>query len=207
MDFNSIVSTILPYASLAVRAGVCTVGVLLAGYGFYRKKGGTATITPKQVIAVFLFTAWLMLVVGLTLLDRGADYGGRINFWLFSGYVSAWNNQSFGEFQQIVFNLLMFMPLGFVLPLLGKPFQRAIPVLLVSFLLSLGVETAQLLTARGIFDMDDILHNTLGGLAGYSLFEAVLTGIRQKRLSVQLAYRKQEMRNRTVRPAIYDKST
>ncbi len=207
MDLNSIITTILPYASLAGCAGVITVGILLLGYYFYRKKGGLYTITNVQGITVFLLAAWLTLVVGLTLLDRGAHYGGRINYWLFSGYVAAWNNRSFGEFQQIVFNLIMFMPLGFLLPLLGKSFQRAVPVLLVSLLLSLGVETAQLLTARGIFDLDDLLHNTLGGLAGFSLLDAVLTSAKQKKLSIELAYRQQKLRNSSVRPALYDKST
>lgn len=203
MDITRILSTIMPYASLAAGVGGVSICILLTGYRFYRKKGGTCKLTNVQSITVFLLAAWLTLVVGLTLLDRGAHYGGRINYWLFSGYVAAWNNRSFGEFQQIVFNLIMFMPLGFLLPLLGKSFQRAVPVLLVSLLLSLGVETAQLLTARGIFDLDDLLHNTLGGLAGFSLLDAVLTSAKQKKL----AYRQQKLRNSSVRPALYDKST
>ncbi len=207
MEFNRILSTIMPYASLAAGVGGIILCILLTGYRFYRKRGGTCKLTNVQSIIVFLLVAWLTLVVGLTLLDRGAHYGGRINYWLFSGYVAAWNNRSFGEFQQIVFNLIMFMPLGFLLPLLGKQFQRAVPVVMVSFLISLGVETAQLLTARGIFDLDDLLHNTLGGLAGFSLLDAVLTSAKQKKLSIELAYRQQKMRNGPVRQAIYDKST
>ncbi len=207
MDFNRILSTIMPYASLAAGVAGIMICIALTGYRFYRKRGGTCKLTNVQGIALFLLVAWLTLVVGLTILDRGADYGGRINYWLFSGYVTAWNNRSLSEFQFIVFNVIMFMPLGFLLPLLGKPFQRAVPVLMVSFLLSFGVETAQLLTARGIFDLDDLLHNTLGGLAGFSLLDAVLTSAKQKKLSIELAYRQQKMRNRTVRPALYDKST
>ena len=39
-----------------------------------------------------------------------------------------------------------------------------------SFGLSLCVETFQLITKVGSFDVDDLLLNTLGGLAGYIMF-------------------------------------
>ena len=37
-------------------------------------------------------------------------------------------------------------------------------------LLSSGIETAQLLTKVGAFDVDDIFLNTLGGCLGYIIF-------------------------------------
>lgn len=207
MDFNRILSTIMPYASLAAGVGGVMICIALTGYRFYRKRGGTCKITNVQGAAAFLLIAWMTLVVGLTILDRSADYGGQINYWLLSGYVTAWNNRSLIEFQFIVFNMIMFMPLGFLLPLLEKRLRRYVPILLISVMVSLSVETAQLLTARGIFDLDDILHNTLGGLAGYRLINAVLTILNQKNPSINWAYRQQKMRNQPVRPALYDKST
>jgi hypothetical protein len=207
MDFNRIFSTIMPYASLAAGVGGIIFCIALTGYRFYRKRGGTCKLTNVQGAAVFLLVAWMTLVVGLTILDRGADYGGQVNFWLLSGYVTAWNNRSLIEFQFIVFNMIMFMPLGFLLPLLEKRLRRYVPILVISVMVSLCVETAQLLTARGIFDLDDILHNTLGGLAGYRLIDAVLISLKQKKLSIKKAYRQQKMPNRPVRPALYDKST
>ena len=41
---------------------------------------------------------------------------------------------------------------------------------LYSFSLSLMVETFQLLTKVGSFDVDDLLLNTIGGAAGYIIF-------------------------------------
>lgn len=207
MDFNRILSTIMPYASLAAGVGGIIFCIAFTGYRFYRKRGGTCKLTNVQGAAVFLLVAWMTLVVGLTILDRGADYGGQVNFWLLSGYVTAWKNRSLIEFQFIVFNMIMFMPLGFLLPLLEKRLRRYVPILVISVMVSLCVETAQLLTARGIFDLDDILHNTLGGLAGYRLIDAVLISLKQKKLSIKKAYRQQKMPNRPIRPALYDKST
>lgn len=57
----------------------------------------------------------------------------------------------------------------------GTPFFFAgIHVLFLSFLLSLGYEVTQLLTGMGIFDVDDLMLNTLGGMIGYVLYIVLL---------------------------------
>ena len=53
-------------------------------------------------------------------------------------------------------------------------------ILFFSMALSLGVETIQLFTRVGSFDVDDILLNTIGGVLGYILF-VVCSRIRRKR--------------------------
>jgi glycopeptide antibiotics resistance protein len=64
-------------------------------------------------------------------------------------------------------NLFGFMPLGIFLPLLFSFFCRGISLLLAGLLVSLGFETAQLVLNLGIFDVDDIILNTIGCFAGY----------------------------------------
>lgn len=67
----------------------------------------------------------------------------------------------------IVGNILAFAPFGFLLPLLDKKYCRFIYVTFLCFLFSLSVETMQLLLKVGIFDVDDIMMNTAGGILGY----------------------------------------
>ena len=58
-------------------------------------------------------------------------------------------------------NVIAFMPFGFMVPLLSsRKLQSLGKVVLLSFLFSLGLETTQLVTNCGIFDVDDILLNT-----------------------------------------------
>lgn len=73
-------------------------------------------------------------------------------------------------FYNIVGNIIGFMPYGFYLPMLFKRIQGFFPVFLFSLLLSLLVETAQLVFKVGSFDVDDLFLNTLGGIAGYFVF-------------------------------------
>lgn len=67
-------------------------------------------------------------------------------------------------------NQLGFVPLGFLLPLAFGVFRRWWWLIPTVFLVSLGFETTQLLTGLGIWDVDDLLLNTAGAIAGYLLF-------------------------------------
>lgn len=65
-----------------------------------------------------------------------------------------------------ILNIIMFMPLGFLLPLIWKNFRNAKKVVLMGFLMSLAIEICQLFNIRTT-DIDDLLMNTLGTLVGY----------------------------------------
>jgi glycopeptide antibiotics resistance protein len=67
-------------------------------------------------------------------------------------------------------NVLAFMPFGTLLPVFSQTLRKCHLTVLYSFELSLIVETIQLVTKVGSFDVDDILLNTLGGLLGYLIF-------------------------------------
>jgi glycopeptide antibiotics resistance protein len=67
-------------------------------------------------------------------------------------------------------NIVGFIPLGFLLPLLFAPCRRWWKTFAAIFLVSLGFETVQLLTGLGIFDVDDLILNVTGGMIGYILF-------------------------------------
>ncbi len=67
-------------------------------------------------------------------------------------------------------NILLFIPLGFLLPLLVKRFRNFFLILFTGFLLSLFYECTQLLTGIGVFDVDDMILNTFGTLIGVIVF-------------------------------------
>lgn len=79
-------------------------------------------------------------------------------------------------------NILLFVPLGFILPLLWKEFRSRRTMCFTGFLLSLGIELAQLLNYR-ISDVDDLIMNTLGAWLGYELL--MLLSRSRKKLLIQ----------------------
>lgn len=66
-------------------------------------------------------------------------------------------------------NIILFMPLGFLLPLLWERWRSAKATVLLGAGLSFSIEFLQFFTSRGT-DVDDLMLNTLGALWGYGVF-------------------------------------
>jgi glycopeptide antibiotics resistance protein len=63
-------------------------------------------------------------------------------------------------------NILAFAPFGFVLPIISVNNRKLLNITVLSFEFSLTVELLQLIFKVGIFDVDDLLMNTIGGMLG-----------------------------------------
>ena len=67
-------------------------------------------------------------------------------------------------------NVIGFLPFGFIVPVMHKKMESFWKVSLLGFLFSLCVETIQLITKVGCFDVDDLMLNTLGAMIGCGAF-------------------------------------
>jgi len=72
-------------------------------------------------------------------------------------------------------NVVLFLPFGFLVPLLWPKANRLPVIVPAGFAFSLLIELSQLLNNRAS-DVDDLLMNTLGALAGFLLFRAAFFG-------------------------------
>jgi glycopeptide antibiotics resistance protein len=79
-----------------------------------------------------------------------------------------------GAMRDIVLNIIMMMPFGFLLSVIRK--QGLIKTIFYTFLFSLAIESTQLISPwiGGItfrsFDVTDLITNTTGGAVGYIIF-------------------------------------
>ena len=69
----------------------------------------------------------------------------------------------------MILNVVMFMPLGFLLPLLWKEYQSLVRTAIIGFCFSCGIEFCQLFNRR-VSDVDDLLMNTLGAILGWLIW-------------------------------------
>ena len=137
-----------------------------------------------------LFLLYLAILIYLLFFSetygrRGAaDRAYRYNLQPFQEirrFVRYWRQVGFSAaLTNLGGNVLGFLPFGFFLPALMSRMRRLLPVLVLGFLVSLSVELIQLVTRVGIFDVDDLILNTLGALLGY-LFFVVWQRMRRKR--------------------------
>lgn len=68
-----------------------------------------------------------------------------------------------------ILNIILFMPLGFLLPFIWGKYRAMGRTALVGFLFSLAIELGQLFNHR-LTDIDDIMMNSLGAVAGFSIW-------------------------------------
>lgn len=125
----------------------------------------------KKLEYVFcvLFGGYIAAVLWLTLISR---IGTEIRSFLlpFHSYVEILKGDWSFLFENIG-NVIMFLPLGIVLRCVGiKEIRKA---LIGGLITSLCIETLQFIFALGTFEVDDLLHNTLGVILGFWLVSRV----------------------------------
>lgn len=71
----------------------------------------------------------------------------------------------------LIGNIFAFSPFGFFLPLIfAKKKRGLIFVTVATALLSFFIESMQFLMRVGVFDVDDLILNTVGGMLGFFLY-------------------------------------
>lgn len=81
----------------------------------------------------------------------------------------------------ILGNVLAFAPFGFFLPLLNRHYRCGLIVTILTGVFSLMIEFLQLNFKVGVFDVDDMILNTLGGLIGYICYRIFVIIYRRMR--------------------------
>lgn len=148
---------------------------LIGYFVIYRRLlGGKKRIGRKQAAAWIILCIYFIMVLGVTFFNRDGESGGGTNLHLFSSYRNAWNSFTLKNWQYVTLNIVMFVPLGVLLPVCHKGFRKAYMTVLAGALFTAGIECTQLMTGYGVFEYDDILNNLIGTVAGYGLIMAFL---------------------------------
>ncbi|PWJ51713.1 Glycopeptide antibiotics resistance protein [Faecalicatena contorta] len=72
-------------------------------------------------------------------------------------------------FLTYILNIIMLMPLGFLLPLIWKKYRTILKTIIAGFFFSLSIELGQLFNRRST-EIDDVLMNVLGTILGFSIW-------------------------------------
>lgn len=81
-------------------------------------------------------------------------------------------NWGIGDIFGLIMNLLMFLPLGVMIPLLWKEGTSLMQTTTAGLLLSLLIEISQLFDRRAT-DIDDLIMNTLGAMIGFAIYKLI----------------------------------
>ena len=109
----------------------------------------------RRVPAKYYFGVYVMLVYLWVVFNGGYN----------------WNPLA-GLGMGFVLNIIMFLPLGLLIPCIWKQCRNITNVTVTGFLLSLTIEISQIFNARAT-DIDDLLANTIGACAGYLIWRGI----------------------------------
>lgn len=166
------VSDLISLGQRYLGLGILIVVVLAAVFTliYYKFFKGKINISISKIFVWGILVCYIIVVLGVTLLDRG-------NFWqngrimpLFYSYKDAWVNFSVTSWRNIILNICMFIPLGVLLPMAFPFFRSFWKTYLAGFVITILIEGMQLVLNRGMFELDDLLNNTVGTMIGYGIY-------------------------------------
>lgn len=119
-------------------------------------------------IAHLILTEYLILLYCATIFFRTPKDYPEYHYTLFWSY----DHSNFEV--QYVMNVLVFIPIGFLIGCFGKYTWRK--AILLGFFFSVSIELLQLILKSGFSELDDVMHNTLGCIIGYGLYSLMRVG-------------------------------
>lgn len=82
--------------------------------------------------------------------------------------------------EQLITNVAMFVPLGFLLPVVFQKLRRFLPALGAVLAVTVSIELIQFFIGRSA-DIDDVIMNAAGGALGYLIFHLLFRLLSGKR--------------------------
>lgn len=174
MRWQDIVNLVGDYLRLGMVLLTVAVVVLFLGYKFIYKKicKGKRQVDVKKLFWWIVLVFYLFVVLAITLFRPSGIWNGQIVSFFYS-YKEAWISASEIAWRNIILNILMFVPLGFWLPLGMEKFRFFWKTYVFGLLFTVGIETLQLAFSLGIFEVADVFNNTLGTMIGYGLYKVI----------------------------------
>ncbi len=170
-------------ASEIFRLFILCMGALFLYFGGYFLSKYLKNNRPMKINLYIFFVLYLIFLIYLTLFDvswlrSGFDFfnfdnlADRVNLIPFHTIFSFINDfDSLISTKQIFLNLFgnifAFMPMALFLPLFFKKQGKIGYFIITLVIIILGIETVQLITGFGRFDIDDLILNLFGAVLAY----------------------------------------
>lgn len=169
-------------------------------YRIYNVIKNKKTNIVREII-LFIFFVYFLFLLLLTIFKGGRiEFSNQFNSYMYREHgllgiinivpiketINTFMHSETGmrnSLRNLIGNILVFMPLGFFIPLLFDKFNNLKKVLKVGCLSSLAIELSQLFVGSNVCDIDDVIYNTLGALAGficYKTFETIIKKVNLK---------------------------
>lgn len=165
-----------PQLSLFLLVVVPSLVILLLYRALLVRSGRTERLLPRPMLLNVALACTLLGVLLITLTARPFGSDGRTDLIPFHPFWKALTGEIDATRVAAVFgaNILLFVPIGILLPLRWPRLDRLGIVTLIGACLSAAIEVTQFYLNSGrVAQLDDVIFNTLGGVIGWTLVRAV----------------------------------
>lgn len=139
-----------------------------------RKRSRGQSVSRKEILCGLALSVYLVLLLGGTILNRNVKKNFRLEIMPFWSYYDVIVKKNTALVSQMIGNVLVFIPFGILLPEVWKRTRNIRCLILIVASVSLCLELGQLIFKLGLFEFDDVFHNTLGAVLGYGLWRMFL---------------------------------
>lgn len=115
-----------------------------------------------------LLAAYVFLALCATVIFREEASEMRHSFRLFRCYSMFY----YKMMAENILNILFFVPIGFLMGV-AKKSKKMLQILCIGCFISVSIEALQLVTKRGVCNIDDVFHNSLGCVLGFGLYQLI----------------------------------
>lgn len=141
--------------------------LLLAFFMWRVRKSQGTRMAVREWICILIFSVYLTFLFGVTLFNRQSEGVRQLQLELLWSYKMTLLDRNWALGLQIIFNVIAFLPFGFLVPELFHRMQRFMCVIIAACLLSGFIEGIQLVFSCGLCELDDVMNNTIGAGIGY----------------------------------------
>lgn len=144
------------------------VVLFMVGSGFFLWEKGLRE--GLRVSSVLLLVEWVFLILCTAVIFRESGERSRINLIPLSSYFDIAEDSYLIEKAALnILNVALFIPIGL---LLGLGFKEITwkNALLFGLVVSISIELLQFIFKRGLCETDDLIHNLLGCIIGFAIY-------------------------------------
>lgn len=102
---------------------------------------------------------------------EGLNTANFVPFKTIKLYIQYYDMPGIRSFSNLFGNVLIFVPVGLMLPMVHKASRNILVMLFNALCLIVGIEIFQLFSNFGAFDVDDIILNAFGVLIGRCIYQ------------------------------------
>jgi glycopeptide antibiotics resistance protein len=131
-------------------------------------------IMNRRVILAIVLVAYIVFLLDIALFRFPATTRPNPNWVPFHMMVNDWQQGGWEFVINFVGNLVAFLPMGFLPPLIRVRRTTIWHAALFSLAISFAIEAGQYVSGRRVPDVDDLILNTAGGVLGYFAAQAII---------------------------------